>query len=263
MIIKRVIIILCVIAFALIFIVAGYQIVQIYTEDQSAEFSYTDLEKFVTFPDPAPQRSPAEGETSVESESGEKGESILPEVDFDALKSINPDIVGWIYSEGTGINYPIVQAEDNSYYLKHLFDGEINSAGCIFLDCRNSGDFSDLHSVIYGHHMNSGAMFSSLLEYKEQSYYEVHPQFLLMTPEKNYVIEIFAGYVANVKDPAWEVAFSSEEEKAGWIEESIDKSWIQTGITPAASDQIVTLSTCSYEFSNARFVLLGILEEQG
>ena len=94
--------------------------------------------------------------------------------------STNPDIVAWIYIEGTKINYPIVQGEDNSYYLKHLFSGEWNGSGCIFLDSRNDASFADRHSIIYGHHMKNGTMFTDLDKYKKQDFFDEHPVALLI-----------------------------------------------------------------------------------
>ena len=75
-----------------------------------------------------------------------------PQVDFDALAAINPHVVGWLYGEDTSIHYPVVQGEDNDYYLSHLFDGTTNPNGCLFLDCRGASDFSDNNSIIYGHY---------------------------------------------------------------------------------------------------------------
>ena len=115
--------------------------------------------------------------------------------------------------------YPVVQGRDNQYYLKRLFDGKWNSAGCIFLDSRNEPDFSDGHSIIYGHHMKNGTMFSGLTEYKKQEFYEGHPTILLVTPEQSIRVEIFADYVASVEDNAWEIAMGSDvefENKTGW-----------------------------------------------
>ena len=102
-------------------------------------------------------------------------------------------------------------------------------------------------------------MFSSLTGYKRQDYYEAHPILYLITPEKNYEIEVFAGYVASVKDDAWQITFDSEESFQAWIGRVIEKSTFSSTIMPAATDRIITLSTCSYEFDNARYVLLGIL----
>lgn len=144
-------------------------------------------------------------------------------------------------------------------YLKHMFDGSYNSAGCIFLDCRNSSDFTDENNIIYGHHMKNNSMFSSITKYKQQAYYDEHPELLLMTPEQNFKIELFSGYVANVEDEAWQLIFDSEEDRAVWIERTIEKSTFNSPVIPAATDKIITLSTCSYEFDNARYVLTGVL----
>lgn len=115
-----------------------------------------------------------------------------------------------------------MQGTDNSYYLKHLYTEEYNGAGSIFLDSRNSSDLSDRHTVIYGHHLKNGAMFSSLTGYKKQDYYEAHPTLYLMTPEKNYEIKVFAGYVASVKDDAWQLNFDCEESFQAWIGRAIE-----------------------------------------
>ena len=159
------------------------------------------------------------------------------------------------------INYPVVQGADNQYYLKHLFNGKWNSSGCIFLDSRNTPDFSDRHSIIYGHHMKNGTMFSGLTEYKKQEFYDAHPTVLLLTPEKNIRIEIFAGYVAGVSDKAWEIALGSDKEFGDWLEAAEERSCFESEVPFAVTDRIVTLSTCSYEFDNARFVLVGRITE--
>lgn len=236
---------------------SAYQIYKIFHEYEAGQSVYEDLSEYVKLPDtPEPPDLPA----VTQPQSGEAEElAAWPQVDFGALKNINSGIVGWIYLEGSEINYPIAQSEDNSYYLKHLFDRSGNSSGCIFLDCSNASDFTDRHSIIYGHHMKNGTMFSGLDSYKSQEYYDAHPQILLLTPERNYVIEIFAGYVASVSDDSWEVGFESEDDFEDWISRAIDRSCFTSSMTPEAADRIITLSTCSYEFNNARFVLLGIL----
>lgn len=179
--------------------------------------SYTDLEEYVKVPE-APKDDTEE--MPVPSESGETGSARWwPEVDFKALLEINPDLVGWIYIEGTGINYPVVQGADNQYYLKHLFTGEWNSSGCIFLDARNNIDLSDRNSILYGHHMKDGSMFHGLMEYKSQEYYDEHPTALFLTLEANYEVKIFSGYVASVDADAWTVGFSSDSEFEEWLRE--------------------------------------------
>ena len=240
-------------AFALIF--SGYKLCREYSEQQESIDIYTDLEKFVSVPDEAPN-------TTNPSESGETTPAYVgPAIDFDELKKINDDCVAWIYIEDTDINYPIVQGSDNSYYLKHLIDGKWNSSGSIFMDSRVSADISDRHSIIYGHHMKNGTMFSRLTKYKEQEYFDEHPEGWLITPEDTYRIEFFAGYVANVKSVAWDLEFESDADFETWIKEAQKQSWFTSPFSPAVTDRILTLSTCSYEFDNARYVLHGIVCE--
>lgn len=103
-------------------------------------------------------------------------------------------------------------------------------------------------------------MFSGLTQYKKQEFYQAHPTILLITPEQNIRVEIFAGYVANVKDDAWEIALELDTKFEAWLEAARSRSCFESDMIPAVTDRIVTLSTCSYEFDNARFVLLGIVQ---
>ena len=107
------------------------------------------------------------------------------QVDFDALFAKSQDIIGWLYCPDTPINYPVVQAADNEYYLHRLLDDRNNSGGTLFVDYRNSSDLSDWNSIIYGHNMRNDSMFGSLTDYKSQSYFDAHPEIFLLTPERN------------------------------------------------------------------------------
>ena len=239
---------------------AGYQIFREYSERKESADTYTDLEDLISFPEDLPEKEPDETNLS-ESEETELV-PVGPTIDFDGLKEINEDCVAWIYIEDTAINYPVVQGSDNSYYLKHLIDGKWNSAGCIFLDARVDGDLSDRHSIIYGHHMKDGTMFSDLTKFKQQQYYDEHPEGLLITPDATYRIEFFAGYVAKVSDSAWQIIFESVDAYEVWLNDVVEQSWFEPQHFPAVTDRILTLSTCSYEFDNARFVLHGIIKEE-
>ena len=94
----------------------------------------------------------------------------LPEINFKSLQEVNSDVIGWIYSPDTTINYPVVQGDDNVYYLKHLADGTENRNGCPFLDVQNRPDFTDDNSIIYGHHMQNGTMFAGVSWYNSFVY---------------------------------------------------------------------------------------------
>ena len=87
-------------------------------------------------------------------------------VDFDALKAMNEDVVAWIYCPGTKINYPVLQAEDNDYYLEFLINGEWNAKGTPFVDAFCPSPFNDYLTIVYGHRMKDGSMFGRLTQYK-------------------------------------------------------------------------------------------------
>lgn len=241
--------------------VSLWQIGTILADYRAGQNAYAELEQYTA---PAPTAPPIAAPQSGAAGAAEAEPEIsFPQVDFDALRAVNPDVVGWITCEGTAINYPIAQAADNFYYLDHLFGGGENKAGCIFLDCANSPDFSNAHSIVYGHHMKNGTMFQPLVNYKKQEYYDAHPRMLLMTPQQNYTIEIFAGYVAAADADAWRLWFATDEDLEAWLQQSVASSCFTSTVTPAVTDRIITLSTCTYEFDDARFVLLGVLKEQG
>lgn len=239
---------------------AGWKIYEQKSEYQSGESAYDDLGQYVRIPDPVTSDidEPNPPSEPGEEESCEVDDTVWPEIDFVALQVINPDIVAWLYIEGTEINYPVVQGADNEYYLQHLFDGTYNRSGCLFLDSRNTNDFSDTHSIIYGHHMKNGKMFAVLDGYKKQEFYDEHPVALLLTPNDNFKLQFFAGYVANVQEDAWQLGFTLQGFE-DWLAASVEKSCFESSVVPAVTDKIVTLSTCSYEFHNARFVLLGVI----
>ena len=188
-----------------------------------------------------------------------QAQSGAPSVDFATLDLINPDIVGWLYCEGTQINYPVVQGSDDEYYLDRLFDGTQNANGCLFLDSRVDASFSSVHSIIYGHHMRSGAMFAALDGYKRQSFYETHPTMLLITPAATYEVQLFAAYVADLSEDAWELSFANDDDIQAWIDAAISRSTFTSDVKPTPGDLLLTLSTCSYEFGDARFVVVGIM----
>lgn len=237
-----------------VFAFSTVQVSNWWSQSTQSARAYSDLTALA--PVPVLQES---GRTEMEEES----DIPWPQVDFDALAAINPRVVGWLYGEDTSIHYPVVQGEDNDYYLSHLFDGTTNPNGCLFLDCRGASDFSDNNSIIYGHYMTDGTMFTSLSGYKKQDYYDSHPRLLLVTPKERFVVEVFSGYVASVTDKAWQTQFSTSEEWEAWLEEITDRSGFVSEIRPTTQDKILTFSTCSYEFANARFVVHGILKKEG
>ena len=182
-------------------------------------------------------------------------------VDFEALARINPDVAAWLICEGTALSCPVVRGEDNEYYLSRLFDGSSNAAGCPFLDSRCAADLSSKNSVVYGHNMKYGSMFAALEGYKEQDFFEAHPYLLLLTPGGDYEAQVFSAYVAPTDAAAWRLDFEGEGAYAAWLAEVCAASCIETGLVPGQAERVLTLSTCSYEFSDARLVVHCVLRE--
>lgn len=248
--------------FSGVFVFSIFKIVQLKQEYDSGTASYSALDAYVSLPDfTVPSDTPDGARPDLEASSPslpEESPTQWPLIDFEALARINPDIVAWIYIPGTDISYPVVQGEDNDYYLYHMFDGGYNRAGCVFLDVNVSPDFSAENSVLHGHNLLNNTMFAGLLDYRDQSFYDAHPEAMLLTPDRNYRVALFSGYICDITEDAWDAVFS-DEEYALWQTRIAGKSCFQTSVVPTASHRILTLSTCSYEFSDARFVLHGIL----
>lgn len=181
-------------------------------------------------------------------------------IDFQTLKEKNSDIIAWLYSEGTPINYPIVQTTNNDYYLRRLIDGTYNQAGTIFMDYKNSNDFSDPNTIIYGHNMKNDSMFGSLTKYEEQNYYDEHKEMFLYTENKKFKIEIFAGFITSSESDIYVYPKTMDTNKK-LINDALKKSKFASDVNVLREDKIITLSTCSYNFENARFILLGVLKE--
>lgn len=201
--------------------------------------------------------------TGAPSSSAAALESPPIQVDFEALRAVNPDVIGWIYCEGTVINYPVVQGEDNSYYLHHAYTGAYSASASIFAECSNRRDFQDANTILYGHHMRDGSMFAGLEYFREQDYYEAHPVMWLLTPEGNYKIELFSGYTTAADSDAYRIYDVPGDALDEYIRERLALSDFRADGDFIGADKIVTLSTCAYVFNNARYVVHGVLIPAG
>ena len=179
--------------------------------------------------------------------------------DFTALAKINPDVVGWLTLEGTVIDYPVVHGSDNEYYLEHLFTGETNHTGCIFVDAENKGDFTDRNTVLYAHHMRNGSMFAELEGYRNQAFYESHRSLFLQTPQGNYQILPFAGLLSNGSTSFNRIYFESDEDFMSFISDIRAQSTFSSDVPVSAGDQVLTMSTCRYDAEDGRFAVFGKL----
>lgn len=190
----------------------------------------------------------------------EKEELIPDAIDFDTLHAISEDAVAWLYAPGGGINYVVAQAEDNDYYLHRLLNGAEAKAGTLFMDYQNHADFSDWNTMIYGHHMKNGTMFASLVKYQNQEYYDKHPVMYLYTPGQRMKLEIISGYTTDVEDTVYSIP-TTKEGRDELVKHLVEKSNFTSKASVTGEDKLVTLSTCTYDFEDARFVVVGKIAE--
>ena len=255
---KKLLFVLLILLFSLAALISACNIVTILSEYRTADRAAEELRQFIDVePTQNPTETvPPEAAAELPTETEPVDTYPYPEVDFESLLEINADVVGWIYIEDTAINYPVVQGQDNVRYMDRMVDGRYNPAGSIFMDYRNNPDFSDKNSVLYGHHMNNGSMFAQIVDYKKPDFFEAHPMGVIITPEQKFRFEVIAGYVTDVKDDAWQMSFEDGDAFLSWLEDALDRSVIGGSFEAHREDRVITLSTCTYEFDDARFVLV-------
>ncbi len=179
---------------------------------------------------------------------------------IDSAQSLNtayPDAIGWLYIPDTVINYPVMQSDDNFYYLDHAYDGSPLKAGSVYLDCRCEGRFRNPINIVYAHNMKNGSMFAQITRFKNDSFFESHKYGWLATPETVYRIDFFSLAVADWHDELYKGDTSISE----WIPHLYVRSAVCREMTYTDDDRFVSFSTCSYEFENARNILTGKLVE--
>lgn len=233
-----------------VFCYAAFNLYHIYTEYKKGTDEYNQIEEMAVT-----ERDADSGEVA-----GPNAQLKPPiEVDFDKLKSVNEDVVGWIYVDALpDISYPIVKGKDNQTYLHQTYEKNYNFAGTIFVDYENSGDFSDCNTLVYGHNMKNGSMFGHLKKFREDDkLYKQDKYFWILTPERNYRYEIISAYTTGVNSDTYTLFKGPGEEFEKYLETIKGYSEIQTDDTDLTiKDKIVTLSTCTGNEST-RFVVQG------
>ncbi|MBO1004060.1 class B sortase [Pseudogracilibacillus auburnensis] len=165
---------------------------------------------------------------------------------FNELHEINSEIVGWIAIDDTKINYPILQAENNDYYLTRNYKGEESRAGSIFMDYRNELQLDNQNIVLYGHRMKDETMFNQLTKYVDKDFFTHHSKVYFDTLYGSYDAEVFAVYYTTTDFDYIQTEFESRDEYKSLLEEIHEKSIYQTDVSVSEDDQMITLSTCDY-----------------
>ena len=203
-------------------------------------------------------------ETSTEPDNGGKETDDrewyeLANVDLEGLQAEYPDVAGWILFENEDISYPVVYSGDNETYIRTMYTGKKAEAGSIFMDGESTPDFSDPHTLIYGHNMKNGSMFAGITKFGDTEYFNAHRYGWLATSDKVYRLDFFSLAHVDCDDSFYDGSQPITE----WIPHVERLSTICTGITYDASDRFISLSTCTRATGDDRTVLTGRLVEIG
>lgn len=185
----------------------------------------------------------------------EKAGDAEEKIDFDALKEINPDVIGWLYYKDTPIDYPVVKGENNEVYLSMLFDRTWGGCGTLFADCITEAPFKQFNTIVYGHHMKDGTMFACLKELRDPEYCRKNPVLQLSTPDGVYDLEIWAFLNEPSDSNIYLTNITTEEDKDAYLDLILRLADYTTDVNVTTEDRLVMLSTCAYEFENARYII--------
>lgn len=243
-----------IIVFAVLFAgSAGAMIWRVWQYHQASAL-YQDLAAQVVQDNPAYTVSPSGKKNARKERTQSKSAPIR--VDFKKLSGQYPQIAGWLYCEGTTINYPVMQGRDNSYYLHHTPGGSYQFSGSLFVSCNNTMPFTDDNTIIYGHNMKNGSMFGELANYRaDRSYYRKHGVWYFLTPQKNYKLTILAGCMVETDSDVYRTDWGGEEELVRYLNLLQSRSEFQVE-APEQISHLATLSTCTSRSEKSRFVLV-------
>lgn len=238
-----------------VFLFSAIQLVDILQNYREAEAFYDETAGSYT-------------EQNIQSEA-DPDEERLPApitVDFTEILKINDDVIGWIYMEDTVVNYPVLQGENNYYYLDKTYWKKYLASGSIYLDSGNEADLSDAHSIIYGHNMKNHTMFGDLDDFRDAEYLEEHPYVDLFLVDGTWLrYEIYSLYRADVDDGTFRAPLNKQVNFEPFMELTMEKNMHrdEEGLKlpqVKAGDQVLTLSTCTEDSSDTeRFVVHALL----
>lgn len=236
----------------IVFLLSGYQLLKIKGNYEEGERIYREvIEQVVVTPEPVdtPQNSDDKEKTKKK-----KKEIPMIKVDFETLKQINPDIVGWLYIPYSNISYPLLHTDNNDTYLKQTYDKQNSTFGSIFMDYQNTSNLSDKHTIIYGHNMKNGSMFGTLKNYCDEDFLKKNKVFYILTPEGNYRYQVFSYHVADAIGRVYQVAFEDNLAYQSYLDLVNQSSYINSDIEVTTEDRTLTLSTCTSN-DDKRFVV--------
>lgn len=249
-----------------VLVFSGVRLIQIYLDNKKDAALYESIRQEVVtqIPTSVPDEPQKENEPSPEpsgesTSEPENGTGIR--VDFDALMAINPDIIGWLWIPDSDLSYPLLMGKDNQEYLRKAYNGEYSYSGSIFADYRNSRDFTDRNTLVYGHNMKSKIMFGQLKHFLEEDYLLSHPYFYILTRENTYQYEVFSAYQATSTSLGYTREFADDADYLKFLGNLAELSRVERETEFSAEDLIVTLSTCTNVREDDRYIVHGRLVE--
>lgn len=188
-------------------------------------------------------------------------------IDFTALDAQNPDVCGWIRIPDTKVDYPILQAGEDkveSFYLNHDINGKYKFAGCIYIQRYNSLDFTDPNTIIYGHNMLNGTMFSDIRKYRKRAFLDAHPNIYVYTPGHILTYEVFSAFVYDDRHILNSFDFYNTDEYNEFLSTCLNPRshtrLVKEGVEVTTADKIITLSTCT-GVDTERYIVIAVLKD--
>ena len=255
---KKIITIALIAVFSICAVFTGMMAYWQWNDGQQSKDDFSVLAQLVAEEPAAPEQTPAPtDEPEVESDERE-----LAYEKYKALYEQNNDFVGWITIDGTAINYPVMQSIGSpDYYLKHNFEKAYSDYGVPYVDEACAVGLS-ANTVVYGHHMKNGTMFSSLVNYADKAYFDEHPVIRFDTIYGFGEYQVIAAFSFDTNNETFrynEFADGNEAQFNEYVAECMARRAYDTGFTSEYGDKLLTLSTCEYTHTNGRFVVVAKL----
>lgn len=195
----------------------------------------------------------------------ENGEVVDNGPTFDELLAINPDVVAWVSMNETKIDHPVLHGDNNLEYINKDVYGNFALAGSIYLDSRNNGDFTDAYNLLYGHHMADSRMFGDLDLYKDEAFFRKNRTGTLITPENTFDLEVISCMLVGASDDyIFEPTDSRNDIKSLLDYAEKNSLFVNDDVLARARQtknlQILALTTCSSEFTDARTIVLTVMD---
>lgn len=184
-----------------------------------------------------------------------KGDNQNGLINHAALTARNGEYIGWLQVDGTDISYPVVQSKEELFYLRRDFDKNHSIAGTVFMDYRNSKDFTDVNTVLYGHNMHDGTMFAPLKKFLKSDFFDRYKRITVSIPGRVLQYEIFAVYKARVSSVPNDPGKLTQQEFDKFMAQISSLALCRRETAVTVQDNILTLATCGDNSGNSRIVI--------